>query len=313
MKKDIRASIDIGSNSVLLLIADVSNSNFIELSKKSFITQLGRELDKHKAFHPDSMQSTYDALKAYAEECDQFGIKREDILVTATEAARVAANAAEFFSRVQQELSLKINIISSDAEAYFSTKGILFKSNFADELITIMDIGGASTELIRVNTKTFEILDVISMPIGAVRASGWLNEGLFVQNLQKIFSDFRVQIDKFQGRELYCVAGTMTSLGNMHLQRKEFVEDDVHGLVLKVEDIDALFKQYSDLPIEDFNELFPFLGKRSQSIRGGLHLVYHLIHRLLVKQLTISTYGLRYGTLLEGRIDEKYLNGKIGQ
>ena len=308
MKKELRASIDIGSNSVLLLIADTTNNNFQEISKQSHITSLGRELDKNKVFHPDSMQATYEAIKAYAEECDQYEIPRENILATATEASRVAQNAPDFFAKIKSELGVTILPITSQAEAYFSTKGILFNTKFDSEIITIMDIGGASTELIKVNTKNFNILESISMPIGAVRAAQWLEDGLFVQNLQKVFLDYSIEIDKFQSKNLYCVAGTVTSLGNMHLQHKEFVEDDVHGLVLKTEDIDVLFKKYSELKPDDFKELFPFLQKRSNSIRGGLHLVYHITHRLLVKEITISTYGLRYGTILEGKIKKEFLH-----
>lgn len=307
---DIRASIDIGSNSVLLLIADVSNGKLKEISKRSEITQLGKDLDKNKAFHPDSMAATYEAIKSYAEDCDKHGVAREKIIATATEAARVAGNAPEFFKKIEDELKVHINIINAEAEAYFSTKGILFDSKFDSEIITIMDIGGASTELIKVNTKNFQILETISMPIGAVRSTQWLSDDLFVQNLQKVFLDFRTSIDKFQTKELFCVAGTVTSLGNMHLQRKEFEEDEVHGLTLKIEDIDNLFKKFSNTTPELFLEQFPFLQKRSQSIRGGLHLVYHLAHRLLVKEITISTYGLRFGTLLEGKIKKEFLNGK---
>ena len=308
MKKELRASIDIGSNSVLLLIADLTNNKFQEISKQSHITSLGKELDKNKFFNSESMLATYQAIKAYAEECDQHQIPRDAIIATATEASRVAQNAQDFFDKIKTELGVNIQAISSQAEAYFSTKGILFNSKFDSEIITIMDIGGASTELIKVNTKTLNILETISMPLGAIRASQWLEDGLFVQNLQKIFLDFRSEIDKYQSKNLYCVAGTVTSLGNMHLQNKEFIEDDVHGLTLKTEDIDNLFKKYSENDPNMFLELFPFLEKRSNSIGGGLHLVYHIVHRLLVKEITISTYGLRYGTILEGKIKKEFLH-----
>jgi exopolyphosphatase/guanosine-5'-triphosphate,3'-diphosphate pyrophosphatase len=308
MINDIRASIDIGSNSVLLLIADVSHGKLKEILKRSEITALGKELDKNKSFHPESMEATYNALKSYAEDCDTHGVPREKVMVTATEASRVAKNAPEFFEKVKNELNLYITTITSEGEAYFSTKGILFDTKFNSEVITIMDIGGASTELIKVNTKNLQILKSISMPIGAVRSSQWLDDQLFVQNLQKVFLDYRSDLDDFQGKDLFCVAGTVTSLGNMHLQNKEFVEDEVHGLVLQSEDIDSLFKKYAATSPEQFLEAFPFLQKRSQSIRGGLHIVYHIMHRLLVKQLTISTYGLRYGTLLEGRIKKEFIH-----
>jgi exopolyphosphatase/guanosine-5'-triphosphate,3'-diphosphate pyrophosphatase len=307
---NLKASIDIGSNSVLLLIADLSNGQLKDISRKSEITSLGKELDKNLVFSDESMQATSIALKKYVHECDQFGIDRDAIIITATEASRVAQNAKSYFEKVGEELGVKIHIISSEAEAYFSTKGIIFNSKFDSDIITIMDVGGASTELIRVNTKTYQILDTISMPIGSVRSSQWLEDQYFVQNLQKIFVDFRSRIDSFQTKNLICVAGTMTSLANMHLERKDFVEDDVHGLIMKAEDLDNLFKHFSDFSPEQFNSLFPFLGKRANSIRGGLHLVYHLVHRLFVKEITISTYGLRYGSLLEGRILQDHLHGK---
>ncbi len=310
MINDMRASIDVGSNSVLLLIGDFSAGKLREIVKRSEITSLGRELDKNRAFHSESMEATFAAIKSYAEECALYGIPPQKIIATATEAARVALNASDFFRRVEAELGVSIAIISSEAEAYFSTKGILFDTRFESEVITIMDVGGASTELIRVNTKSLQILDSISLPIGAVRSTQWLNDQLFVQNLQKVFLDFRTDLDKFQGKELFCVAGTVTSLGNMHLLRKEFVEDDVHGLVLRGEDIDGLFKKYSEFSPEQFLDLFPFLQKRSQSIRGGLNLVYHLVHRLLVKELTISTYGLRFGTILEGKLRKEFIYAK---
>lgn len=305
-----RASIDIGSNSVLLLAAEFKNNQLKEILRKSHVTSLGKDLDKNKRFIESSMEATLEALKDYAQDCDKLNIPRDEVLVTATEAARVAENSLEFFNKVKNELGLNIKIITSEAEAYYSTRGILFNTSFEDEIITIMDIGGASTELIRVNTKTFSILETISMPVGAVRSSQWLEEEVFVQKLQKIFSDFRTDLDKFQTRKLFCVAGTVTSLGNMHLENKEFHEDDVHGLNLKSEDFENLFKKFSDFKPESFLEFFPFLGKRSQSIRGGMHLVYHLIHRLLVKEISISTYGLRYGTLLEGNIKAEFIHAR---
>ncbi len=308
MSKKFKASIDIGSNSVLLLIAEVDGRNLKEISRRSFITSLGRDLDKTKSFHPESMALTLEALQDYLMETDKFEIPRNSIIATATEASRVAKNAKDFFTDIEAQYGLSIKTINSSAEAYFSTKGILFNSKFEKEEIIIMDIGGASTEFIKVNTQTFEIFESISLPIGAVRASQWLEENLFVQNLQKIFTDFRVDLDRFVTTDLYCVAGTMTSLGNMHLGRKDFIEDDVHGLKLKSEDIETLFKKFFESEPEIFLANFPFLGKRSNSIKGGLHLVYHIIHRLIVKEMTISTYGLRYGTLLEGQIKKEHLH-----
>jgi exopolyphosphatase/guanosine-5'-triphosphate,3'-diphosphate pyrophosphatase len=305
----LRASIDIGSNSVLLLIAEKGPNSLVEKLKRSEITSLGKDLDKNLRFSDESMQATEEAIASYVRDCLQHGIPSNEIIITATEAARVAKNSGDFFSNLENRLSIKIHVISSQAEAYFSAKGILLNNNFDTEVVTVLDVGGASTEIIKLDTVNFKILDSISMPVGSVRASQWLVENYFVQNLQKVFVDFRSQLDLFQTKKMICVAGTMTSVGNMFLEKKDFHEDDVHGLVLKSEDVDQIFKKYSHFNEDQYLENFPFLGKRSKSIKGGLHLVYHLFHRLLVKEISISTYGLRYGTLIEGQIKEEFLHG----
>lgn len=307
---ELRASIDIGSNSILLLVAEITGEGKILEKEKLFeVTSLGKGLDKTGLFSDEAKALSFKALSNFIEVCKRHGIKAESIIATATEASRVAKNAREFFDEVKKELGLNVHIISAQAEIYYATKGILSNTKFDSEFVTIMDIGGSSTELIKVNTKDYQIIDSMSLGMGAVRCTGWLEDNHFVQSLQKIFIDHRSQLDQFQTKELFCVAGTITSLGNMHLERKEFIEDDVHGMQLKGEDVDLLFKKYSNLEPEKYLELFPFLGKRSESIRGGLHLTYHLCHRLFVKTLTISTYGLRYGTLLEGKIKEEDYEG----
>jgi exopolyphosphatase/guanosine-5'-triphosphate,3'-diphosphate pyrophosphatase len=305
----LRASIDIGSNSVLLLIAETSEFGLVEKLKRSEVTSLGRDLDKSKVFSEDSMRLTEEALASYVNDVKIFGIKPEEIIITATEAARVAKNSRQFFDDLEQKYSIRIAIISSVAEAYFSAKGILLDQNFDQEVVTVLDIGGASSELIHINTKSSCVQKSVSLPIGSVRASQWLEDGYFVQNLQKIFLDFRSDLDQFQTKKLICVAGTVTSLANMHLENKDFREGEVHGLNLKIEEIDMLFKKYSQSYESDFLEKYPFLGKRARSIKGGLHLVYHLLHRLLVKEVMVSTYGLRYGTLVEGIISKDQFHG----
>ena len=92
----IRASIDIGSNSVLLLAAELDNVGtkiLSEILNLSYITSLGRDLDKTKKFHPDSMQSTYEALLDYKIQLEKIHITPQEVLVTATEASRVALNS----------------------------------------------------------------------------------------------------------------------------------------------------------------------------------------------------------------------------
>lgn len=296
-----RATIDIGSNSILLLLAQVEP--FKEIAKLSEVTSLGKGLDKEKKFRQESMDESFNALKSYVELCRRHGVSANEIIATATEASRVATNALEFFGKVREELGLDVKVISGIKEAELTAKGILFNTHFNTESVVIMDIGGASTELIKVNTKTKTIISSISLKVGSVRVSDWLTEGTFTNALSKLLSDNSQEIDNYLTPTLYCVAGTLTSLGNMHLERKEFIEDDVHGLELRRTDIEKMFQKYSDWTPEQFLEKFPFLGKRSGAIRGGLTLTTHLLQRLKVQEVVVSTYGLRFGSFIEGAVE----------
>lgn len=127
---NLRASIDIGSNSILLLAGDFSTSTYKELLNESNVTGLGRELDKNKAFLDIAMEESFHVLKQYAKQVINIGIDPSEVIVTATEAARVANNAARFIERIKRETGLIIQIISGKGEAYFSTKGIPSILNF---------------------------------------------------------------------------------------------------------------------------------------------------------------------------------------
>ena len=115
------------------------------------------------------MEDSFKVLSLYQKKCLDHDIDPAKILATATEASRVAKNSSEFYAKVKKELGIDVKIISGEAEAYYSTMGILFDTKITDPEITIMDIGGASTELIKVNTAKKEIIHSFSMPVGAVR------------------------------------------------------------------------------------------------------------------------------------------------
>ncbi len=301
-----KASIDIGSNSILLLAASF-NSRIEILLNESNVTGLGRDLDKDKKFIDIAMNESFDVLEAYVRQCQSVGIEAGEIKVTATEASRVATNAASFFDRIYKELGLKVTILTGEGEAFYSTKGILFDTNIKDDEITIMDIGGASTEIIQVETKTARIINSFSMPVGAVRVNNWKESDQELQMISESFEKFKDNLSLVQTEKLYCVAGTMTSVGNMFLKNKSFKEDEVNGLEMTLSQILDLSERFSGFTDVQFLEEFPFLGKRSRTIASGLYLAESILEKLKVKQVYISTYGLRYGTLISDEIEQKYI------
>jgi exopolyphosphatase/guanosine-5'-triphosphate,3'-diphosphate pyrophosphatase len=261
-----RATIDIGSNSTLLLIGDIEENQSKQIYSESIVTGLGRDLDVNKKFLDEAMVDTYDALKKYSELCQEH--KVEQIVATATEASRVATNAPDFYKKVKTDLGFDVTIITGEGEAYYSARGLLF-GPIDDEEIYIMDIGGASTELIHVKTNPFKIEKSTSLPMGAVRMTSWLKENKNLEKVQEIFNHFDTL--GYKTKKLFCVAGTMTSVANMHMENKEFNEQKVNNHHMSTNDIFEMIQKFQGYTAEQFLAEFPFLGKRSRTIEGGLN------------------------------------------
>ncbi|MBC7427228.1 MAG: hypothetical protein H7336_01370 [Bacteriovorax sp.] len=301
-----RASIDIGSNSVLLLAVELDSDGVItkELLNESFITSLGKDLDDAKKFHPDSIKATYEALSEYKKLLDKINFLANDVIATATEASRVSTNSREFFKKIKDELGFNIQIISSDGEAYYTALGVVSSLEKSEEKIIIMDIGGASTELIQIDTAPFKIVKSISLPVGSVRATDWKSKGEFDSKVSEILNkDF----SDYQTDTLVCVAGSMTALASIYLGQKEYVDSKVEGMKISFKSFTEFAHDLRNTNVENLLMLFPFLGKRAPMVAGGSHVAELIGNKLKIDTIKISTRGLRYGTVITGGIDEQYI------
>lgn len=301
----MKASIDIGSNSVLLLISDFSKGKFEDIESRSRITSLGKNLDETGKFQEKSMDATFDALKEFKKIIGKYDIKPEETLMTATEASRVASNAKEFFEKVKKKLGFTVTIISSDGEAYYTALGVASGAGLKTKEVTIMDIGGASTELIKVSTNPFKIIKSVSLPVGSVRAFDWLEAGTFQNKLEKLFKEF--DLESYKTDELLCVAGTMTAIGAMLLGLSNFKESTVNDSIIEFTKFCEFLEKIKPLSEDDLIVQYPFLGKRSKTIVAGARVARAMGIKLEVKKLKISTLGLRYGTIVEPKLKEEFI------
>ena len=302
----LKASIDIGSNSTLLLIADVVDLKIIKtLENEANVTSLGKDLDKNKLFIQESMDETFRVLNLYKNLIDKHMVSIENVFVSATEASRVAHNSKEFYEKVKSEIGLNVQIINSLGEAYYTAFGVFHTAETTQNDVTIMDIGGASTELISVKKNPFCIHNSLSLPVGSVRATDWIESGCLKSNLEKL--DFK-EINKFKTKNLICVAGSMTSLGAMFKELEKYDDESVNGAQIDFSSFESFVSKISGLSGKEILKKYPFLGKRAKSIAGGALVSLEIAKKLDVSTLEVSTSGLRYGTILSGGIDGKYIN-----
>ncbi|AUN96720.1 hypothetical protein DOM21_18210 [Bacteriovorax stolpii] len=303
----IRASIDIGSNSVLLLAAEIDEKNGTitrEILNESFITSLGKDLDVTKKFHPDSMKATYEALSEYKKLLEKINFPVKDTIMTATEASRVATNSREFYQKIKEELGFSVQIISSEGEAYYTALGVVSSFSKEREKIVVMDVGGASTELIQIQLNPFKIVETISLPVGSVRATDWKKKGEFDQRMGEILSP---DLSHYHTDTLVCVAGSMTALASMYLGQRVYEDKKIEGMKIAFKSFQDFSRDLQNTTVENLLLLFPFLGKRAPMVAGGSKVVELIGKKLNIDTMEVSTRGLRYGTVISGGIDEQFI------
>ena len=306
----IRASIDIGSNSTILLIGKISLGTFEEIETISRVTGLGREVSKTESFSDLAMEETLSAFEEFKDAFVKHGVKSEDVFATATEASRVAKNASEFFSKIKSKYGVSVKIISSEGEAFYAAKGLtLGLSKTDDQEITIMDIGGSSTELIRVRAKpSFEILYSVSYPVGVVKVSEWLQEDDFQIKFDNFFSS--LSLDEFKAKNIWAIAGTMTLFSAISQELVTFEISSINNHSLDKNKFDECLNKIVQFSTEEIQTKYPYSGKRSKTIKAGGLIANTIINRLETSNISFSNFGLRHGTLLMGEVSRDFIVGE---
>src|SRR5262249_39247348 len=146
---DRYATIDIGTNSVLLLVADRHpDGNFVSVIERAEITRLGRGVDRTGRLSPQGMDDTLQVVADFAARARAAGARK--IAVSATSAARDAANGADFFRTAQERAGVAVEVISGDREAQLTFLAVAHDFGRAEpeRPLVVIDIGGGSTEFI---------------------------------------------------------------------------------------------------------------------------------------------------------------------
>jgi exopolyphosphatase/guanosine-5'-triphosphate,3'-diphosphate pyrophosphatase len=242
------ASIDCGTNSIRLLIADVSGDNFREVARDMEIVRLGQGVDKTGAFDPEAIERTLKSTRKYAEAIVSKGV--EKIRFCATSATRDASNRQIFINGVREILGIEPEVIPGTEEAALSFMGATKELSKHDAPFLVVDIGGGSTEFVLgIN----EVVQAISVNIGCVRMSErHLNTQPPSQDqIQAAIKDIddaiqtagkTVQFEKAQ--TLIAVAGTATTVAAAALDLPEYDRYSIHLSRIsaqKVHDVAAMF------------------------------------------------------------------------
>ena len=295
------AVIDIGTNTVLLLVARIDNSGAIEtLVYEQRIPRLGTGVDAERNLAPESIQRTIDVLKEYKSIMAQHQLDR--IVVAGTSAVRDAKNKSELVDRIKRELGLDLEVLSGDDEALWTYRGAISGVG-GIERATVIDIGGGSTEItIGSNGR---ILKSVSLDIGSVR----LTERFFKHDppthpeLEAAITWVEDELAKpkgfeFGGTTLVGSAGTATSLAILDQGLREFSIHAIMNYRLTLENVYELFRRLRSMPSAEILKLSTVMQGRNDIITAGVLILREVMAHYKFSELIVSERGVRYGLAL---------------
>ena len=298
------AAIDVGSNSVRQIVADVTTEGGITVvDEMKAAPRLGADLDETGVLGTQAMQAAAEAIGRMATLARQLGAHRIDAV--ATSAVRDAANANEFIARVRQEAGITLRVIDGKDEARLSYLSALAHFDLGKGRTVVMDIGGGSLELALAADGVLD--DLLSIPYGALRSTErYLRDGATHKAIDRLRRDVRRELKEivprrdWRGAQLIGSGGTFTNLAGMYLSRRGiFTARNVHATAVPRVDVEHILDALAAMPPEERREMPGLNPERADIIVAGLAVAAEVMARIEAKEVSVSRYGIREGLLLQ--------------
>jgi exopolyphosphatase/guanosine-5'-triphosphate,3'-diphosphate pyrophosphatase len=283
------AAIDIGTNSVRLLITDPSGR---ELTRLMQVTRLGQGVDVTGALHPDAIARTLAVLRTYQAEIAAQGAGK--LRVTATSAARDASNSAAFFDGAEEVLGQRPELLPGDEEAALSFRGATSSlvGKFPAPYLVI-DIGGGSTEFVLGEHAPEQL---ISTNMGCVRmAERHLHHephtaeelAACAADIGRILEGVQVKVDVGRAKTVVGLAGTVTSIAYLHLGLSAYDPAKSNHQKLTLDDVEKVYQTLAEADLAKRRQLL-LEPKRAEVIVAGAAVLVTTMRQLGLAELVVS-------------------------
>jgi exopolyphosphatase/guanosine-5'-triphosphate,3'-diphosphate pyrophosphatase len=305
-----RAVIDIGTNSVKLLVAEVTGEQVVPLYEEADQTRLGRGFYETHRLQPEAIARTAQAVASFAARARQSGARQPRVI--ATSAAREAVNRAELVSAVQAACGLPMELISGEQEAEWAFLGVASDPALRDQALLIVDAGGGSTEFILGEGRQAQFRQ--SFRLGTVRlleqlrpadpptAEDWTRcratlGQAFEQEILPAIEPARNAL-KHRTVQLVGTSGTASILASLAQGLTGFQRDLIEGTHLARAQVRRERERLWSLPLAQRRALPGLPPERADVILTGVAIYEAVMDELLCPDLRISTRGLRFAALM---------------
>ncbi len=307
----ILAGIDIGTNTLRLLIADAATGHFREIISDRRITRLGQDLEPGGILTSEAIERSLDALVAFQDRIKQQDVRY--ISAIGTSALRRARNSSVFIDRVKKRTGFVVRIISGEEEARLTLLGVeqslAMPNRAGNNALTsklVVDIGGGSTELILITTGRKP--RVASLKLGAVYLYDRFikHDPPTPEDLARLMNAVVEELNASAGsfkvaRDCICIgtAGTITTLAAMCQGLTHYDTAKINRFILTREFINATVMNLGALKIEERKKIRGLESGREDIIISGAIITQEIMRFFGLNSMVVSDWGLREGIIID--------------
>ena len=286
------AVVDIGSNSVRLVVYDGLRRAATPVFNEKMLCGLGRGIATTGRLNEDGMVRAFGALKRFRALARQIGAK--EVYAVATAATREAENGEEFVDAAEAALGAHIDVISGKEEARLSAMGVMAGISNADGLVG--DLGGGSLEL--VDIKAGKIRQGVTLPLGPLRLMD-MSGGSIIKAREIIAEYLNASpvVSALKGRTLYAVGGTWRSLARIQMGQTRYPLHVLHQYQIAREQARSVADLVAHLSPSSLKDIRAVSRSRSDTLPYGALVLEQLLARSRAEDVVVSIYGLREGLL----------------
>lgn len=287
--------IDVGSNSVRLVVFEALSRATTPIFNEKVLCGLGRGLAQTGRLNPEGRDAALATLNRFASLVD--AMQAEMIDVVATAAVREAKDGPDFVARVEADCGLKIKVLSGIEEARLAAQGVL--SSFPGAHGLMADLGGGSLEVVRLDEGSLE--DRTTLPLGPLRTAGARGRAL-VQTIDGALGDLP-WLRGTRGSSFYAVGGAWRAIARVHMAQERYPVRIVHGYTLERAEAERVATFLLKLDADALEELDGVPRRRAETLPFSALVLTRLLKVARPKAVVFCAHGLREGSIYD-RLDE---------
>jgi len=288
------AVVDIGSNTVRLVVYDTPNRLPVPIFNEKSSCQLGHGLAITGRLNPAGVECAMNSLARFISLGVSMGVERMDFLATA--AVRDASNGFEFVRRAELALGVQIEIPTGIEEAQLAALGLLSGIPDADGIL--VDMGGGSVDLVELNQGDFG--RAVSLPIGHLRlpkaAQGDLKNAQDIVNKNLTLLTW---LADGKGRDLFVIGGAWRALGRVIIEQTKYPLHVIDGYTLKNTDAFRMCQLIENLSSNTLLGIPGITKARAQALPFSAMVLVAMLERTMARKIIFSGFSMREGHLLK--------------